>query len=41
MIDLSCDYNVGCAPELMAALAAANGTQHATYGFDACSVRAK
>ena len=41
MIDLSCDYNVGCAPELMAALAAANGTQHATYGFDACSARAK
>ena len=41
MIDLSCDYNVGCAPELMAALAAANGTQHATYGFDAFSARAK
>ncbi|MBR0207392.1 MAG: low specificity L-threonine aldolase [Oscillospiraceae bacterium] len=41
MIDLSCDYNVGCAPELLAALCAANETQHATYGSDAFSARAK
>ncbi len=41
MIDLSCDYNVGCAPELLAALSAANGAQHATYGSDAFSARAK
>ena len=41
MIDLSCDYNVGCAPELLAALSAANEVQHATYGFDSFSARAK
>ena len=41
MIDLSCDYNVGCAPEILAALTAANEGQHATYGFDAFSARAK
>ncbi len=41
MIDLSCDYNIGCAPELLAALSAANETQHATYGFDEYSARAK
>lgn len=41
MIDLSCDYNVGCAPEILAALAAANEAQHATYGFDDYSARAK
>lgn len=41
MIDLSCDYNVGCAPEILSALSAANDTQHATYGFDGFSARAK
>ena len=41
MIDLSCDYNVGCAPELLAALSTANEIQHATYGFDDLSARAK
>ena len=41
MIDLSCDYNVGCAPEILAALAAANEAQHVTYGFDDYSARAK
>ena len=41
MIDLSCDYNIGCAPELLSALSAANDTPQATYGFDAYSDRAK
>ena len=41
MIDLSCDYNVGCAPELLSALNTANEAQHATYGFDTYSARAK
>ena len=41
MIDLSCDYNIGCAPELLAALTAANEVQHNTYGSDAFSARAK
>ena len=41
MIDLSCDYNVGCAPELLEALCAANEGPHATYGFDDFSARAK
>ena len=41
MIDLSCDYNCGCAPEILSALEAANGEQHATYGFDDISERAK
>ena len=41
MIDLSCDYNCGCAPEILAALTRANEQQHATYGFDAASLRAK
>ena len=41
MIDLSCDYNVGCASELLAALGAANDTPQTTYGFDAYSARAK
>ena len=41
MIDLSCDYNCGCAPEILSALAKANEEQHATYGFDAISARAK
>ncbi len=41
MIDLSCDYNVGCAPKLLAALSTANEIQHATYGFDDLSARAK
>ena len=41
MIDLSCDYNIGCAPELLAALAAANGEVSATYGFDRYSSCAK
>ena len=41
MIDFSCDYNCGCAPEILAALTAANKSQHATYGLDAISARAK
>ena len=41
MIDLSCDYNVGCAPELLAALTAANAESSATYGFDRYSDAAK
>ena len=41
MIDFSCDYNCGCAPEILAALAAANESQHATYGLDVISARAK
>ena len=41
MIDLSCDYNIGCAPELLAAIAAANDEPHATYGQDEISLRAK
>lgn len=41
MIDLSCDYNVGCAPELLAALAAANERAYVTYGLDEVSARAK
>ncbi|MBQ3481904.1 MAG: low specificity L-threonine aldolase [Oscillospiraceae bacterium] len=41
MIDLSCDYNIGCAPELLAALSAANDAPQATYGFDGFSARAK
>ena len=41
MIDLSCDYNVGCAPEILAALTEANEAQHATYGSDGFSARAK
>jgi len=41
MIDLSCDYNCGCAPEILLALNAANGEQHATYGFDGFSASAK
>ena len=41
MIDFSCDYNCGCAPEILAALTAANGIQHATYGLDEISGRAK
>ena len=41
MIDLSCDYNIGCAPELLAALTEANETQCTTYGLDAYSLRAK
>ena len=41
MIDLSCDYNIGCAPELLAALAAANDEPSATYGFDRWSAAAK
>ncbi len=41
MIDFSCDYNCGCAPEILAALTAANESQHATYGFDVISARAK
>ena len=34
MIDFSCDYNCGCAPEILAALTAANESQHTTYGLD-------
>ncbi len=41
MIDFSCDYNCGCAPEILAALTRANGEQHATYGFDLYSLSAK
>ena len=41
MIDLSCDYNTGCAPELLAALTAANDETNATYGFDRYSDSAK
>ena len=41
MIDFSCDYNCGCAPEILAALTAANDSQHATYGLDEISQRAK
>ena len=41
MIDLSCDYNIGCAPELLAALEAANGETNATYGSDRYSSRAR
>ncbi len=41
MIDFSCDYNCGCAPEILAALTAANESQHATYGLDEISQRAK
>lgn len=41
MIDLSCDYNIGCAPELLAAITAANDESNATYGFDRYSLRAK
>ena len=41
MIDLSCDYNCGCAPEILAALTLANDGQHATYGFDRFSLSAK
>lgn len=41
MIDFSCDYNCGCAPELLEALVSANAGQHATYGFDALSARAR
>ena len=41
MIDFSCDYNCGCAPELLAALTRANERQHATYGFDSYSDAAK
>ena len=43
MIDLSCDYNCGCAPEILAALTRANERQHATYGSDgfSCSAREK
>ena len=41
MIDFSCDYNCGCAPEILAALTAANESQHATYGLDVISARAK
>ncbi len=41
MIDLSCDYNIGCAPELLAALTAANDEANATYGFDRYSDAAK
>ena len=41
MIDLSCDYNIGCAPELLAAITAANDEFNATYGFDRYSLRAK
>ena len=41
MIDLSCDYNIGCAPELLAAIAAANDEPNATYGFDPYSAAAK
>ncbi len=41
MIDFSCDYNCGCAPEILAALTCANGAQHATYGFDSYSAAAK
>ena len=41
MIDFSCDYNCGCAPEILAALTAANESQHATYGLDEISQRAR
>ena len=41
MIDFSCDYNCGCAPEILAAISAANESQHATYGFDTYSQRGK
>ena len=41
MTDLSCDYNIGCAPELLAALQAANDEPSATYGFDRWSDTAK
>ena len=41
MIDLSCDYNMGCAPEILCALENANGERHATYGDDAYSVSAR
>ena len=41
MIDLSCDYNIGCAPELLAALTAANDDANATYGFDRFSDTAR
>lgn len=34
MIDFSCDYNCGCAPEILAALTKANGSQQTTYGSD-------
>ena len=41
MIDFSCDYNCGCAPQILEALTAANERQHVTYGQDAISARAK
>lgn len=34
MIDLSCDYNCGCTPEIMEELIKANAEQQSTYGFD-------
>jgi len=41
MIRFDCDYNVGCHPKIMEALAAANGEQHPGYGTDACCARVR
>lgn len=40
MLDFSCDYNCGCADEILLELTKANAVRHKTYGFDDYSVRA-
>lgn len=41
MIDFSCDYNCGCADEILFALTEANKSRQITYGFDPYCEKAK
>ena len=41
MLDFSCDYNVGAAPEVLDALLRTNNEKSATYGLDIYTERAK
>lgn len=41
MIDFSCDYNCGCAEEILLEMAKANTSRHKTYGFDSYTESAK
>lgn len=41
MLDFSCDYNCGCAEEILLELSKANAEAQKTYGFDEYSGRAK
>lgn len=41
MLDFSCDYNCGCAKEILLEIEKANDSRYKTYGFDEYTDRAK